>query len=127
MDEKKEIRKQVNKILGRELSDAEFQGIDFSGIIEDLETDFDDFTKLSYFTFPATLFVGGIVCVLLGVGIRDRLAFFGIESFFITVSVIGGWAFLWKKKRVDAKKQILEVIQKYEERARVFKYNRTFG
>lgn len=120
MDEKKEIRQQVNKILGRELSDAEFQGIDFSGIIEDLEPDFDDFTKLSYFTFPATLFVGGIVCVLLGVGIRDRLAFFGIESFFITVSVIGGWAFLWKK-RVDAKKQILEVIQKYEERARVFK------
>ena len=121
MDEKKEIRQQVNKILGRELSDAEFQGIDFSGIIEDLEPDFDDFTKLSYFTFPATLFVGGIVCVLLGVGIRDRLAFYGIESFFITVSVIGGWAFLWKKKRVDAKKQILEVIQKYEERARVFK------
>lgn len=121
MDEKKEIRQQVNKILGRELSDAEFQAIDFKGIIEDLEPDFDDFTKLSYFTFPATLFVGGIVCVLLGVGIRDRLAFFGIESFFITVSVIGGWAFLWKKKRVDAKKQILEVIQKYEERARVFK------
>ncbi len=119
MDEKKEIRQQVNKIFGSELSDAEFQGIDFSGIIEDLEPDFDDFTKLSYFTFPATLFVGGIVCVLLGVGIRDRLASFGIESFFITV--IGGWAFLWKKKRVDAKKQILEVIQKYEERARVFK------
>ena len=106
---------------GRAGRDAEFQGIDFSGIIEDLEPDFDDFTKLSYFTFPATLFVGGIVCVLLGVGIRDRLAFYGIESFFITVSVIGGWAFLWKKKRVDAKKQILEVIQKYEERARVFK------
>lgn len=46
MDEKKEIRQQVNKILGRELSDAEFQGIDFSGIIEDLEPDFDDFETI---------------------------------------------------------------------------------
>lgn len=34
MDEKKEIRQQVNKILGRELSDAEFLAIDFKGIIE---------------------------------------------------------------------------------------------
>ena len=54
MDEKKEIRQQVNKILGRELSDAEFQGIDFSGIIEDLEPDFDDFNL--YCEIDSTLF-----------------------------------------------------------------------
>ena len=30
-------KKEINKILGREISDAEFHSIDFSGVIEDLE------------------------------------------------------------------------------------------
>jgi hypothetical protein len=37
------------------------------------------------------------------------------------VSFFFGWAFLWRKKRAVARKEILEAIKKYEERARVFK------
>ena len=115
MDEK-EIRKQVGGILGRELSNAEFQGIDFSGVIEEIEPGFDDLMKLSFLTYPATLFVGGIACHLLGIGIQDRSAFLAVQSCFIFVSAILDCTYLWKKKRTDAKKRILEAIRKYEER-----------
>lgn len=114
MDEKKEIRKQVNELLGRELSDEEAQGIDFSGIVEDLEPSFDD---LSHSMIGlAAIIAGGMVCFLLGISIRDRIAFLGVYSCVITVSVILGWVYLWSKKRAKAKTKILEAIQKYEER-----------
>ena len=114
MDEKKELRKQVNELLGRELSDEKAQGIDFSGIVEDLEPNFDD---LSHSVIgPMAIVATGMACLLMGISIYDWLAFLGVASCVGTVSVVLGWAFLWKRKRVDAKKQILEAIQKYEER-----------
>jgi len=114
MDEKKEIRKQVNELLGRELSDEEAQGIDFSGIIEDLEPSFDDLSNSMI--GPMAIVATGMACLLMGISFHDWLAFLGVASCVITISVILGWAFLWKKKCVDAKKQILEAIQKYKER-----------
>lgn len=108
-------KKEINKILGRELSDAEFQGIDFSGIIEDIEPNSDDFSKS--LIGPMAIIAGGMTCYLLGISVRDRIAFLGVYSCAITVSVILGWVYLWRKKRAKAKKEILEAIQKYEKRA----------
>ena len=108
-------KKEINKILGRELSDAEFQGIDFSGIIEDIEPNSDDFSNS--LIGPMAIVAGGMTCYLLGISVRDRIAFLGVYSCAITVSVILGWVYLWRKKRAKAKKEILEAIQKYEKRA----------
>lgn len=108
-------KKEINKILGRELSDAEFQGIDFSGIIEDIEPNSDDFSNS--LIGPMAIIAGGMACFLLGISVRDRIAFLGVYSCAITVSVILGWVYLWRKKRAKAKKDILEAIQKYEKRA----------
>jgi hypothetical protein len=113
--DKKEIRNQVNEILGWELSDEEAQGIDFSGIIEDIEPNSDDFSKS--LIGPLAIIAGGMTCYLLGISVRDRIAFLGVYSCAITVSVIFGWVYLWRKKRAKAKKEILEAIQKYEKRA----------
>ena len=112
--DKKEMRTQINEILGREVTDAEFQGIDFSGVIEDLEPNYDDFSSSKI--GPMSIVAVGMVCGLMGISIHDQLAFLGVASCVITISVILGWAFLWKKKRVDAKKQILEAIKICEER-----------
>lgn len=108
-------KKEINKILGRELSDAEFQGIDFSGIIEDIEPNSDDFSNS--LIGPMAIIAWGMACFLLGISVRDRIAFLGVYSCAITVSVILGWVYLWRKKRAKAKKEILEAIQKYEKRA----------
>lgn len=108
-------KKEINKILGRELSDAEFQGIDFSGIIEDIEPNSDDFSNS--LIGPMAIIAGGMACFLLGISVRDRIAFLGVYSCAITVSVILGWVYFWRKKRAKAKKEILEAIQKYEKRA----------
>ena len=108
-------KKEINKILGRELSDAEFQGIDFSGIIEDIEPNSDDFSNS--LIGPMAIIARGMACFLLGISVRDRIAFLGVYSCAITVSVILGWVYLWRKKRAKAKKDILEAIQKYEKRA----------
>ncbi len=108
-------KKEINKILGRELSDAEFQGIDFSGIIEDIEPNSDDFSNS--LIGPMAIIAVGMACFLLGISVRDRIAFLGVYSCAITVSVILGWVYLWRKKRAKAKKEILEAIQKYEKRA----------
>lgn len=107
-------KKEINKILGWELSDAEFQGIDFSGIIEDIEPNSDDFSKS--LIGPMAIVAGGMACYLLGISIQDRLAFLGVYSCVITVSVILGWVYLWRKKRAKAKTEILKAIQKYEGR-----------
>lgn len=37
--------KKTLSYLSREVTDAEFQGIDFSGVIEDLEPNYDDFSS----------------------------------------------------------------------------------
>ena len=117
--EKKEIRKQVNKILGREISDAEVLSIDFSGIIEGLEPSFDD---LSHSMIgPVSIIATGMACILMGISIHDRLAFLGVTSWVATVSAVLGWLYIWRKKRAVARTEILEAIKKYEERARVFK------
>lgn len=115
--EKKEIRKQVNKILGREISDAEFHSIDFSGVIEDLEPSFDDLSKIG----PVSIIATGMACILMGISIHDRLVFLGVTSCVATVSAVLGWLYIWRKKRAVARTEILEAIKKYEERARVFK------
>ena len=61
---KKEIRQQVNDLLGREVSEAEFQGIDFSGAIEDLEPSFDDLSHSMI--SPIIFYVGtGMACILM--------------------------------------------------------------
>ena len=117
MDEKKEIRKQVNDLLGREISDEEAQGIDFSGVIEDLEPNYDDFSNS--IIGPMSIVAVGMMCGLMGISIHDRLAFLGVTSCVVTVSAVLGWAFLWKKKRVDAKKQILEAIKICEDGATI--------
>ena len=117
--EKKEIRKQVNKLLGREISDAEFHSIDFSGVIEGLEPSFDD---LSHSMIgPMSIIATGMACLLMGISIHDRLAFLGVASCVVTVSVVLGWVYVRRKKRAVARTEIMVAIQKYEERARVFK------
>jgi len=115
--EKKEIRKQVNKLLGREISDAEVLSIDFSGIIEGLEPSFDDLSKIG----PVSIIATGMACILMGISIHDRLAFLGVTSCVATVSAVLGWLYIWRKKRAVARTEILEAIKKYEERACVFK------
>ena len=115
--EKKEIRKQVNKLLGREISDAEFHSIDFSGVIEDLEPSIDDLSKIG----PVSIIATGMACILMGISIHDRFAFLGVAYSVGTVSFFFGWAFLWRKKRAVARTKIMEAIKKYEERARVSK------
>ena len=81
-------KKEINKILGRELSDAEFQGIDFSGIIEDIEPNSDDFSNS--LIGPMAIIAGGMACFLLGISIHDRLAFLGVTSCVATVSAVLG-------------------------------------
>lgn len=114
--DKKEIRKQVNEILGWELSDAEFQGIDFRGIVENLEPSFDDLSNSMI--GPMSIITGAVVCGLMGISIHD-LAFLGVDLGVITVVVILGWAYIRRKKRTLAKKEILEAIKIYEGRAEV--------
>lgn len=120
MDKKeiKIIRKQVNDLLGRKVSEAEFQGIDFSGAIEDLEPSFDDLSHSM--VSPIIFYVGtGMACILMG--INDALGVLGIACCALILSVVLEWAFLWRKKRAVARTKILEAIKKFEERARVFK------
>ena len=119
MDKKKEMRKQINEILGREVTDAEFQGIDFSGVIEDLEPNYDDFS--SSIIGPMSIIAAGMACILMGISIHDRFAFLGVAYSVGTVSFFFGWAFLWRKERAVARTKIMEAIKKYEERARVSK------
>ena len=115
--EKKEIRKQVNKILGREVSDAEFESIDFSGAIEEAELYVDDLPKLPW-TLPSSIIVGGIACDLLGISIYTStflcivtgliLTFFPLEIVMIR-----------RRKRAVTKRLIMAAIRKYEERKRM--------
>ena len=70
------MRKQINEILGREVTDAEFQGIDFSGVIEDLEPNYDDFS--SSIIGPMSIIAAGMACILMGISIHDRFAFLGV-------------------------------------------------
>ena len=115
--EKKDIREQVNKILGRELSDAEFEGIDFSGAIEEAELYVDDLPKLPW-SLPSSIIVGGIACDLLGISYRTStflcivmgliLAFFPLEI-----------AMIRRRKRAVTKRLIMAAIRKYEERKRM--------
>ena len=115
--EKKELREQVNRILGREVSDAEFEGIDFSGAIEEAELYVDDVPKLPW-SLPSSIIVGGIVCNLLGISYRTPaflcivigliLAFFPLEI-----------AMIRRRKRAVTKRLIMAAIRKYEERKRM--------
>ena len=118
--EKKEIRKQVNKILGREISDAEFHSIDFSGVIEDLEPSFDDLSHSMI--SPIIFYVGtGMACILMG--INDALGVLGIACCALILSVVLEWACIRRKKRAVAKKEILKAIKICEERNK----NRNFA
>ena len=117
MNEKIEIREQVNKILGREVSDAEFESIDFSGAIEEAELYVDDLPKLPW-SLPSSIIVGGIACELLGISYRTPaflcivigliLAFFPLEI-----------AIIRRRKRAVTKRLIMAAIRKYEERKRM--------
>ena len=115
--EKKELRKQVNKILGREVSDAEFESIDFSGAIEEAELYVDDLPKLPW-SLPSSIIVGGIACELLGISYRTP-AFLCI----VTVSILAFFplelAMIRRRKRAVTKRLIMAAIRKYEERKRM--------
>lgn len=114
---KKDIREQVNKILGREVSDAEFEGIDFSGAIEEAELYVDDLPKLPW-TLPSSIIVGGIACELLGISYRTP-TFLCI----VTVSFLAIFPFelamIRRRKRAVTKRLIMAAIRKYEERKRM--------
>ena len=117
--EKKEIRKQVNDLLGRKVSEAEFQGIDFSGAIEDLEPSFDDLSHSMI--SPIIFYVGtGMACILMG--INDALGVLGIACCAL-ISVVLGWACIRRKKSAVAKELILKAIKICEERNK----NRNFA
>ena len=115
--EKKELRKQVNKILGREVSDAEFESIDFSGAIEEAELYVDDLPKLPW-TLPSSIIVGGIACDLLGVSYRTP-AFLCIVMGLILAIFPFELAMIRRRKRAVTKRLIMAAIRKYEERKRM--------
>lgn len=120
MDKKEIIRKQVNDLLGREVSEAEFQGIDFSGAIEDLEPSFDDLSHSMI--SPIIFYVGtGMACILMG--INDALGVLGIACCALILSVVLGWACIRRKKLAVAKEEILKAIKICEERNK----NRNFA
>ena len=115
--EKKELRKQVNKILGREVSDAEFESIDFSGAIEEAELYVDDLPKLPW-TLPSSIIVGGIACELLGISYRTPAFIFiiiGLILAFFPLEI----AMIRRRKRAVTKRLIMAAIRKYEERKRM--------
>ena len=115
--EKKELRKQVNKILGREVSDAEFESIDFSGAIEEAELYVDDLPKLPW-TLPSSIIVGGIACELLGISYRTP-AFLCIVMGLILAIFPFELAMIRRRKRAVTKRLIMAAIKKYEERKRM--------
>ena len=118
MDKKEIIRKQVNDLLGREVSEAELQGIDFSGAIEDLG--FDDLSHSM--VSPIIFYVGtGMACILMG--INDALGVLGIVCCALILSVVLEWACIRGKKRAVAKEQILKALKICEERNK----NRNFA
>lgn len=115
--EKKELRKQVNKILGREVSDAEFEGIDFSGAIEEAELYVDDLPKLPW-TLPSSIIVGGIACELLGISYRTPAFIFIIIGLILAFFPLE-LAMIRRRKRAVTKRLIMAAIRKYEERKRM--------
>lgn len=115
--EKKELRKQVNKIMGREVSDAEFESIDFSGAIEEAELYVDDLPKLPW-TLPSSIIVGGIACELLGISYRTP-AFLCIVMGLILAIFPFELAMIRRRKRAVTKRLIMAAIRKYEERKRM--------
>lgn len=115
--EKKELRKQVNKILGREVSDAEFESIDFSGAIEEAELYVDDLPKLPW-SLPSSIIVGGIACELLGISYRTP-AFLCIVMGLILAIFPFELAMIRRRKRAVTKRLIMAAIRKYEERKRM--------
>ena len=115
--EKKELRKQVNKILGREVSDVEFESIDFSGAIEEAELYVDDLPKLPW-TLPSSIIVGGIACDLLGISYRTSTFLYivmGLILVFFPLEI----AMIRRRKRAVTKRLIMAAIRKYEERERM--------
>lgn len=115
--EKKELRKQVNKILGREVSDAEFESIDFSGAIEEAELYVDDLPKLPW-SLPSSIIVGGIACELLGISYRTSTFLYivmGLILVFFPLEI----AMIRRRKRAVTKRLIMAAIRKYEERKRM--------
>ena len=115
--EKKELRKQVNKILGREVSDAEFEGIDFSGAIEEAELYVDDLPKLPW-SLPSSIIVGGIACELLGISYRTPAFIFIIIGLILAFFPLE-LAMIRRRKRAVTKRLIMAAIRKYEERKRM--------
>lgn len=117
MNEKIEIRERVNKILGRELSDAEFESIDFSGAIEEAELYVDDLPKLPW-SLPSSIIVGGIACELLGISYRTPAFIFIIIGLILAFFPLE-LAMIRRRKRAVTKRLIMAAIRKYEERKRM--------
>lgn len=114
---RKQLRKQVNMIIGREISDAEFEGIDFSGAIKEAELYVDDLPKLPW-SLPSSIIVGGIACDLLGISYRTSTFLFiviGLILAFFPLEL----AMLRRRKRAVTKRLIMDAIRKYEERKRM--------
>lgn len=113
----KEMREQVKSIIGRDVSDAEFEGIDFSGAIEEAELYVDDLPKLPW-TLPSSIIVGGIACDLLGISYRTPAFIFivmGLILAFFPLEI----AMIRRRKRAVTKRLIMAAIRKYEERKRM--------
>ena len=117
MNEKIEIREQVNKILGREVSDAEFESIDFSGAIEEAELYVDDLPKLPW-SLPSSIIVGGIACDLLGISIYTSTFLCIVMGLILVFSPLE-IAMIRRRKRAVTKRLIMAAIRKYEERKRM--------
>jgi len=117
-ESRKQLRRQVNKIIGREISDAEFESIDFSGAIEEAELFVDDLPKLPW-SLPSSIIVGGIACDLLGISIHTSTFLCIVTGLIISFYPIE-IAMVRRRKRAVAKRLIMDSIRKYEERKRRF-------
>ena len=116
-ESRKQLREQVNMIIGREISDTEFESIDFSGAIEVAELYVDDLPKLPW-TLPSSIIVGGIACNLLGISYRTP-AFLCIVMGLILAFFPFELAMIRRRKRAVTKRLIIAAIRKYEERKRM--------
>ena len=116
-ESRKQLREQVNMIIGREISDTEFESIDFSGAIEVAELYVDDLPKLPW-SLPSSIIVGGIACNLLGISYRTP-AFLCIVMGLILAFFPFELAMIRRRKRAVTKRLIMAAIRKYEERKRM--------
>lgn len=112
MEEKKEIRQQVNELVGRELSDEEFKCIDCSGIMEALEFNADDLPDLPW-AFPTSIVVGGILIDLMGMSYRTPPYLYIVIGLFLCLYSLETVVTI-RKKRATVKRLIRMLFRNAE-------------